>query len=598
MSKTVKIFLSIILSFGIFGSISFKTEAKDTYIINIQGKNNQSEARKMLSMVNGKRKEAGIGNLSWSLELEEAAMQRAAEINAYFAHTRPNGESCFTISDRAYGENISFGYINAESAFQGWWESPGHKANMMNKDFKSVGIASFKLGNATYWVQLFGYENSNDNMAAVKPNDQTVTPAIEILPELMGKVTINVADPYWITDNQTEDFDLYFVNKGTEFTTCEFATNTINWKSSNVDVAYINSKGVTYGGKDGTATITAELKKYPKLTDKIEVKTSRNTGILEMNLNVPEKKIEIGNSYTFYLVPNSNAKVSWRIGNSKIATVDSNGKVTGKSVGNTWLYAKTSFGKETKSLIKVTEKNPKEIKLNSVSKDIEIGTSVVIKATVDPSDASQKVTWRTGNSNVASVDANGKVTAKSVGNTWLYAKTKNGLEAKCMIRVHPKATGIKLDETAKDITVGGSATIKVHITPTNAIQKATWRTGNSNVATVDANGKVTAKSVGNTWLYAKTKNGLEAKCMIRVHPKATGIKLDETAKDITVGDSAIIKVRITPTNAIQKATWRTGNSNVATVDANGKVTAKSVGNTWLYAKTDNGLEAKCMIRVI
>ncbi len=57
------------------------------------------------------------------------------------------------------------------------------------------------------------------------------------------------------------------------------------------------------------------------------------------------------------------------------------------------------------------------------------------KAIVNPSNASQAVTWRTGNSKVATVDKNGKVTAKSVGNTWLYAKTSNGKEVRVLISV-------------------------------------------------------------------------------------------------------------------------------------------------------------------
>ena len=374
------------------------------------------------------------------------------------------------------------------------------------------------------------------------------------------------------------------------------ASQKVTWRTGNSKVATVDANGTVTGKSSGKTWLYA--KTINGLEAKCLIEVLPEPTHVEIQSNV--KDLYTGKQYKFnaYVYPSSaTQKVTWRTGNSKVATVDASGRVTTKSVGNTWLYAITPNGKETRSLLRVKEELPVDIKLNYTEKDITLGDSEVIKATVAPSNASQKVTWRTGNSNVAIVDANGKVTTKSVGNTWLYAKTMNGLEAKCMIRVRPRAAEIKLDETAKDITVGDSAVIKVRITPTNAIQKATWRTGNSNVATVDVNGKVTTKSVGNTWLYAKTMNGLEAKCMIRVRPKAAEIKLDETAKDITVGDSAVIKVRITPTNAIQKATWRTGNSNVATVDANGKVTAKSVGNTWLYAKTDNGLEAKCMIRV-
>ena len=375
------------------------------------------------------------------------------------------------------------------------------------------------------------------------------------------------------------------------------ASQEVTWRTGNSNVATVDSNGKVTAKSVGNTWL------YAKTINGLEAKCLVQVLPEPTHVEIQSdgKDFYMGKQYEFkaYVYPsNASQKVSWKTGNSKIAIVDSNGRVTTKSVGNTWLYAITPNGKETRFLLRVKEELPADIKLNYTEKDITLGNSEVIKATVAPNNASQKATWRTGNTKVATVDANGKVTAKSVGNTWLYAKTKNGLEAKCMIRVRPKATDIKIDETAKDITVGDSAIIKVRITPTNAIQKATWRTGNTKVATVDANGKVTAKSVGNTWLYAKTDNGLETKCMIRVHPKSTEIKMDETAKDITVGDSAIIKVRITPTNAIQKATWRTGNSNVATVDANGKVTAKSVGNTWLYAKTDNGLEAKCMIRVI
>ncbi len=58
-----------------------------------------------------------------------------------------------------------------------------------------------------------------------------------------------------------------------------------------------------------------------------------------------------------------------------------------------------------------------------------------MKATITPEDASnKKVNWRVGNPQIASVDVNGKVTAKSIGNTYVYAETANGLSTKCMIR--------------------------------------------------------------------------------------------------------------------------------------------------------------------
>ena len=57
-----------------------------------------------------------------------------------------------------------------------------------------------------------------------------------------------------------------------------------------------------------------------------------------------------------------------------------------------------------------------------------------MKATITPEDASNKSKLESRNPQIASVDVNGKVTAKSIGNTYVYAETANGLSTKCMIR--------------------------------------------------------------------------------------------------------------------------------------------------------------------
>ncbi|WP_195301629.1 Ig-like domain-containing protein [[Clostridium] innocuum] len=301
------------------------------------------------------------------------------------------------------------------------------------------------------------------------------------------------------------------------------------------------------------------------------------------------------------------SQINWRVGNPQIASVDANGKVTAKSIGNTYVYAETANGLEARCIIRVTAKEikPIGIKLNETDIRVEMGKSVQLKATITPEDASnKKVSWRVGNPQIASVDANGKVTAKSIGNTYVYAETANGLEARCIIRVTAKEikpTGIRLNETDIRVEMGKSVQLKATITPEDASnKKVSWRVGNLQIASVDVNGKVTAKSIGNTYVYAETANGLEARCIIRVTAKEikpTGIKLNET--DIKMGENFQLKATITPEDASnKKVNWRVGNPQIASVDVNGKVTAKSIGNTYVYAETANGLSTKCMIRSI
>jgi len=322
--------------------------------------------------------------------------------------------------------------------------------------------------------------------------------------------------------------------------------------------------------------------------------------VKEIVLSDRSRKMSEGTSYTMraqvYPVHAANKTVSWRVGNHNIATVDKDGKVYAKSQGKTWLYASTSNGMESKCLIEVLPAAT-DVKINYTSKGIIKDNSYTFQATVYPNEASQAVTWRTGNSKVATVDKNGNVSAVGVGNTWLYAKTWNGKEAKCLIRVTNPATSISFPFASRKMSVQSRYQFQPIIKPSDTTSTLAWRIGNSNIATVDNNGTVSAKAVGKTWLYATTSNGLEAKVLIEVIPAATGVKINYTSKTIKKDSSYTFQATVYPSEASQAVTWRTGNSKVATVDKIGNVSAIGIGNTWLYAKTWNGKEAKCLIQV-
>ena len=125
--------------------------------------NNMATLNSVLNYVNTYRSEVGKTNLVLDKNLSIAATIRALEIAwaDKFSHTRPNGESCFTvlsdlkISIRSAGENIALGYSNAKSVSEGWKNSQGHYENMINNDFNKIGIGVVTHNNTKYWVQLF-----------------------------------------------------------------------------------------------------------------------------------------------------------------------------------------------------------------------------------------------------------------------------------------------------------------------------------------------------------------------------------------------------------------------------------------------------------
>lgn len=127
---------------------------------------NYSMAHEVLRLVNQVRAEYGIAPLVWDSELEEAACVRAVECSLVFDHTRPNGQSCFSLTDKMYGENIAAGFGSAESVVAGWMNSAGHRANILNPDFKSMGVSAAYSDGVIYWSQNFGISNGDGHYIA------------------------------------------------------------------------------------------------------------------------------------------------------------------------------------------------------------------------------------------------------------------------------------------------------------------------------------------------------------------------------------------------------------------------------------------------
>ena len=119
---------------------------------------------RVLEIMNEERANAGLGPLVMDPTLVNVATVRANEIIQSFSHTRPDGRDCFTAyaeqgaSYSCAGENIAAGYSSPEAVMEGWMNSPGHRANILNGSFGRVGVGlviSDAGGYRYYWVQNF-----------------------------------------------------------------------------------------------------------------------------------------------------------------------------------------------------------------------------------------------------------------------------------------------------------------------------------------------------------------------------------------------------------------------------------------------------------
>ena len=133
--------------------------------INQSGAVNAAEAYDQLNSCRSlynmsvKKRSKKLGTLRRDKALEKIALVRAREMaeTGNFSHTRPNGKRGISLvkGRKARGENIARGQTTCAEVTAAWYASPGHRANMLRKNFRKVGIAGYTCNGVTYWAQIY-----------------------------------------------------------------------------------------------------------------------------------------------------------------------------------------------------------------------------------------------------------------------------------------------------------------------------------------------------------------------------------------------------------------------------------------------------------
>lgn len=117
--------------------------------------------QEIVTLVNAERAKEGLSPLTLNLQVSAAAQVRSSEIVSSFSHTRPDGSSFVTalqeqnISYRRAGENIAWGQKSPTEVMNSWMNSSGHRANIMNSHFTTIGVGYYSVNGVNYWCQLF-----------------------------------------------------------------------------------------------------------------------------------------------------------------------------------------------------------------------------------------------------------------------------------------------------------------------------------------------------------------------------------------------------------------------------------------------------------
>ena len=237
--------------------------------------------------------------------------------------------------------------------------------------------------------------------------------------------------------------------------------------------------------------------------------------------------------------------------------------------------------------------------------NIDAGQSQTLQWQFSPSSTQYgaTVSFSSSDADIADVDFNGKITAKSAGTTTITATTNYFTTATCEVTVNPiLATSISLNKSSMSIPIGSMQTLTATVLPSAASNKSvTWTSSNQSIATVDSNGKVTAKAIGNATITATTNDGsnLSASCAVTVtQVTAASIQLNQTEVEMSKGESLRLTATVLPTGASQRVTWSSSDPNVARV-VGGTVYAQDMGECLITARTLDGtnLTADCLIMV-
>ena len=403
------------------------------------------------------------------------------------------------------------------------------------------------------------------------------------------------------------------------------------WTSSDPSVARVDNYGSVLALKDGVATITVKTKDGD-FTDSCEV-TVGNGGVPQ---TVKVTYVDITNNSLFLnagettqlnvvVKPDNatNKKVEYSTTNANVATVDANGLVKAVGEGRAYIYAKSADGPSDSVYVyvrkSVTPQPPKEVKVTNVSVDrryltLEEGENYTLTATVSPADATNKtVNYSSSDSRVATVDANGNITAVKAGSAYIYAKSVDGPYAYSYVTVKAKAapqppaevkvTNITLDTRYLRLDAGKKYELNYTVYPYNATDKTlTWTSSNEDVATVE-NGVITAIGRGSAYITATSTNGVQTTCYVDVYGEAkpvkvTGIYFSDRQLGLKVGETKAASVLFTPNNATNKSvTYSSLNSSIARVDENGNITGVRPGTVYIYARSVDGPYAYLQVTV-
>lgn len=362
---------------------------------------------------------------------------------------------------------------------------------------------------------------------------------------------------------------------------------TYRYSSSNEAVAKVSKNGTVEAVGTGTAKITVKSgNKAKEATCTITVK--------DYTMSLTPKSVTLFIDGTANLsvsgIP-SNAEVTWKSGNTGVAKVNAGGKVTGVGAGSTTITASWKNGRNTYSATAKVTVESMGITLSTYKiSSFYVGETRTITASTSP--ANQKVSWKSSDTTVATVNSSGVVTAVGGGKATITASFGDYSE-NCAVTV--TQPGISMTKESVTLYVGDSTSLSAAVTPNGAEVK--WSSDDSSIAKISDN-TITAVGGGKTTIRAKmTYAGTTYTATCKVTVKKPGVSISQESASLMPGDAITLTASAAPSDCEIK--WSSSDSSVATVSG-GQVKAVGIGSAKITAKityAGKDYKASCIVSV-
>ena len=427
--------------------------------------------------------------------------------------------------------------------------------------------------------------------------------------KLDSGASISVTGDIVNSTSQDEDLGTYFTQDGLNWTTSSLIHATdlkVSVQHATFEGFAVNDQsfGFWFPGINYDSTPPATPTPRPTSSP-----TPRPTQIPEPDLELSPTELLLVEGEAEAIT--ANRAVTWASSDEAIATVDAAGLVTALKEGTALITATDSEDKT--ATCEVTVESDEKIFPGITVLAVRKGKTLTL-----PTFSGYQGDWSTGDSSIASVGKNGlNVTAHALGTTTLTYTVNSAPAAKkafvlndrklkagdkYIITLNVRKKGelvskLTLDTKKLALSTVGKTTAKITgvAKPAKALDREVFYTSNKpEIATIDANGNITAISAGKTKIRVFSTNLKERSITVTV----TGaITVKPAKKTLKVGKELTVKATVSEGLSDPTVTWVSSNPDVATVDALGRVVTLKKGKSTLTATASNGETASCVLTV-